>query len=327
MRRTRRFGGARAAVAAAAVALVLAACASGRAPPPSSVGSGPRPGAPEADGLAYSRPPAFARAAQANAQGLSTLPVAPFGRVEAGWEVYMPMVAVEIGAAPVPEGVAFAQALARWQAAHGLPANGVMTEATLARLRDVLQARRPFLQARAASKASSGGAAAPCPDPPDEATLAWTTPQESWGARPNRVRPGALAAWRRMRAAAVREHAVESPLSLQMFSGYRSPTYDAARCASEGTCDNVRRATCSAHRTGLAMDVVLDGVRPVDSTAAADRLRLSRSPTYRWMLANARRFGFVNYPFEPWHWEWTGEPVASPRPAQAEDLLPPGLPR
>jgi zinc D-Ala-D-Ala carboxypeptidase len=21
-----------------------------------------------------------------------------------------------------------------------------------------------------------------------------------------------------------------------------------------------------------------------------------------------RRFGFVNYPFEPWHWEWTGEP-------------------
>ena len=22
----------------------------------------------------------------------------------------------------------------------------------------------------------------------------------------------------------------------------------------------------------------------------------------------AAAFGFVPYPFEPWHWEWTGEP-------------------
>ena len=33
----------------------------------------------------------------------------------------------------------------------------------------------------------------------------------------------------------------------------------------------------------------------------------SRTAVYRWMVANAARFGFVNYPFEPWHWEWTGE--------------------
>ncbi len=34
-----------------------------------------------------------------------------------------------------------------------------------------------------------------------------------------------------------------------------------------------------------------------------------QTPAYRWLLANARRFGFVNYVFEPWHWEWTGEPI------------------
>jgi LAS superfamily LD-carboxypeptidase LdcB len=34
---------------------------------------------------------------------------------------------------------------------------------------------------------------------------------------------------------------------------------------------------------------------------------MTRTATYRWLLANAGRFGFVNYPFEPWHWEWTGE--------------------
>ena len=24
----------------------------------------------------------------------------------------------------------------------------------------------------------------------------------------------------------------------------------------------------------------------------------------RWLVANGHRFGFHNYPFEPWHWEW-----------------------
>jgi zinc D-Ala-D-Ala carboxypeptidase len=45
-----------------------------------------------------------------------------------------------------------------------------------------------------------------------------------------------------------------------------------------------------------------------DSTADPNRLFMTRTATYRWLLANAHRFGFVNYPFEPWHWEWTGEP-------------------
>jgi LAS superfamily LD-carboxypeptidase LdcB len=34
---------------------------------------------------------------------------------------------------------------------------------------------------------------------------------------------------------------------------------------------------------------------------------MSGTPAYRWLVANAGRFGFVNYVFEPWHWEWTGE--------------------
>jgi LAS superfamily LD-carboxypeptidase LdcB len=44
-----------------------------------------------------------------------------------------------------------------------------------------------------------------------------------------------------------------------------------------------------------------------DSSADPNRLYMTRTPTYRWLVANAHRFGFVNYPFEPWHWEWTGE--------------------
>lgn len=239
-------------------------------------------------------------AAAANARSLNTLRWSPFGHEETGWEFELPMTAAEIGAAPVAQGVPFARALARWQVARGLPADGVFTPETFANLKAELQDRRPFVRLRA-----QGG---PCPPGPEEATLAWTTLEESWGARPNALRPNALAAWRRMRAAAQRDGVVTDPTILQVFSGYRSPAYDAGRCATEGNCDGVRRASCSAHRTGLAMDLVLDGVRPVDSVRDEDRLRLSRSRAYRWLVVEARRYGFVNYPFEPWHWEWTGEP-------------------
>ena len=58
------------------------------------------------------------------------------------------------------------------------------------------------------------------------------------------------------------------------------------------------------------MDVYLGAARGFgpDSSADANRLYLSRSQAYRWLVYNAWRFGFVNYVFEPWHWEWTGEP-------------------
>jgi LAS superfamily LD-carboxypeptidase LdcB len=34
---------------------------------------------------------------------------------------------------------------------------------------------------------------------------------------------------------------------------------------------------------------------------------MAKGVAYRWLVSNARRYGFINYAFEPWHWEWTGE--------------------
>ena len=311
-------------IAPVLLALTLAACASTPGARPGAPRLGPDlelSPRPSAEGPPMIAQPPLARAAEANVAGLQLLPVSPFGRAETGWEIYMPLVAAEIGADPVPQGVGFAAALARWQHEHGLAGDGVFTPDTLTRIRNDMQARRPFLRERTAK--------GPCPDAPDEWSLAWTTEAESWGARTNAARPAVLAAWRRMREAARRDGALESPLSLQVFSGFRSPVYDAGRCAQTGNCDGVRRASCSAHRTGLTLDLVLDGRRPVDSTAQPDRLRLSRSSTYRWMLKNARRFGFVNYPFEPWHWEWTGETIQvahAPPPPGWVPIAPPGSP-
>jgi LAS superfamily LD-carboxypeptidase LdcB len=58
------------------------------------------------------------------------------------------------------------------------------------------------------------------------------------------------------------------------------------------------------------MDIYLGSAPgyPPESSDDANRLYESRAPAYLWLVANAERFGFVNYAFEPWHWEWTGEP-------------------
>ena len=99
------------------------------------------------------------------------------------------------------------------------------------------------------------------------------------------------------------------PRLFTIFSGFRSPDYDAARCAAQHNCNGIVRAACSPHRTGLAMDIFLGNApgHAPDSTDDLNRLYLTRTSAYRWLVANAGRFGFVNYPFEPWHWEWTGE--------------------
>ena len=51
----------------------------------------------------------------------------------------------------------------------------------------------------------------------------------------------------------------------------------------------------SKHEQGLAVDFTIDG----------HTLRTSDG-AYRWMVANAASYGFVNLPGEPWHWSVGG---------------------
>ena len=66
----------------------------------------------------------------------------------------------------------------------------------------------------------------------------------------------------------------------------------------------------SAHQSGRAVDFYLGRSNSSGNVAI---LRTSRA--YKWMVANARRFGFYPYDREPWHWEYN--PPAS---GQAETL-------
>ncbi len=248
-------------------------------------------------------PPGARQAARLNAGSIDTLPVAPFGHAEAGWRSYAPLTAYEAGTRCPPETAGFAEALARWKAAHGLPYDGTMDEQTLSVMKGVWQERRPFLMARVRKE--------PCPDPPAPEALEQIRPEESHYRKPILVRADALAAYRRMAAAAHRDlpELAADPMLLTIFSGYRSPESDRAQCAAQGGCNGVSRAgACSSHRTGAALDIVIGnapGAR-VDTASDANRRYLSMTRLYQWLVINGPRFGFVNYPFEPWHWEWVG---------------------
>ena len=243
---------------------------------------------------------AFADAAIRNGASLDTVG-SGLAQEDPGWEIYAPLAAHEIGSACGPQTAGFAAALAGWQRSRGMAATGTMDATTLGALNLTWIRRRPFVAA------TSGGA---CPAAPPPEALAWARPEEGYAGKAVQLRATALAAYRRMLAVAraqVPAAAADRRL-LSIFSGYRGPDEEAQRCALG--CDRITRANCSAHRTGLAVDLFLGAAPgfPPESTAAPNRLAQSRSPTYRWLVANAGRFGFVNYPFEPWHWEWTGEP-------------------
>jgi D-alanyl-D-alanine carboxypeptidase len=273
-------------------------------PAPKAVPGQPTLGAPASSGpqpvSTTCRLDGWGAAAQANANSLSTLAWSPFGRAEVGWEVYVPLIQHELRTACPPNSEGFAAALAAWQKANRQGEDGVLTEAVFVAMKGTAQSRREFV------RFTSGGA---CPETPNLITAA--RPEEGYSGKQVWLRPAALAAYRRMAAAARAEvpEIAADPRNLTIFSGYRSPAADAARCEAEGNCDGIVRARCSAHRTGLAADLYVGqapGYGP-DSTADPNRLHMSRTPTYLWLVKNAGRFGFVNYPFEPWHWEWTGE--------------------
>ena len=243
----------------------------------------------------------WASPAFANAISLHSLEWAPFGASEWGWETYVPLIQKELGTNCAPNSPAFAYRLARFQAAHGLQPSGWFDQPTFQTFRGLWQERRPFIMGRVRQE--------PCPDPPPLYQLGYLVESEEHADRLTRLlRRDVLDAYRQLVAAARAEvpEVASNPELLQIFSGFRDPEADAARCAAQGNCDGLRRASCSAHRTGTAVDLYVGQMAGlgVDNTSPESRLYMSRTPTYRWLVRNAGRFGFTPYVYEPWHWEW-----------------------
>jgi hypothetical protein len=257
----------------------------------------PPPGAPAASGPhqapADCTPGQWRDAAAANKATLFALDWSPFGRPERGWATYAPLLAHEIGARCPADSGGFAERYAAWQASQAFTADGVVKPQEFDRLRDALALRRPFVQQ------TTRGI---CPAAGEEGQLVTARADEGYGGKVVQLRPEALNAYRRMVAAA---RADGVPGRMLLISGYRGPHDEAARCEDNG-CNTLTQARCSAHRTGLAIDLSLEGAPGYDpvSTADENRRHMVGTVEYRWLVTNADRFGFRPYAFEPWHWEW-----------------------
>jgi hypothetical protein len=242
-------------------------------------------------------------AAATNAAGLEQLEWAPFRRPERGWVIYATRVATEIGSHCPAITPGFAADLALWQTRHKLSPTGILDPESFAVMSQRWTLARPFVVM------TRGGN---CPAPPLPQLLAAADSSESYGGKTILLRADALAAYHRMVAAARRSLVPLDPNWFTIFSGFRDPVADDARCVAEGNCQGIARAACSAHRTGLAIDLhvgAAPGFRP-DSSDDINRRAMVHTLAYRWLVANAARFGFINYVFEPWHWEWS--PAAIP---------------
>lgn len=106
---------------------------------------------------------------------------------------------------------------------------------------------------------------------------------------------------------AARSDGLSEPM-LRPVSGFRSPDRQARlwrqALARYGSPDEARKWVAppgsSAHQSGRAVDLYL----APDTTSSGNVAGLRNTVGYRWLVGNARRFGFYPYEREPWHWEY-----------------------
>jgi D-alanyl-D-alanine carboxypeptidase len=119
--------------------------------------------------------------------------------------------------------------------------------------------------------------------------------------------PPAANAWRAMKASAFANGIV-----IRIVSAFRTVDRQAeivrAKIEKGLPLESILSASAppgySEHHSGRAIDVTTDGVRPLEQ-------EFEHTHAFRWLSANASRFGFVlsfprqnpyGYAYEPWHW-------------------------
>ncbi len=91
-------------------------------------------------------------------------------------------------------------------------------------------------------------------------------------------------------------------------SGYRSGEAQAQLRLTNG-CPDVHSAPASACRvpTAIPGHSMHERGEAVDLTYRGQTIGSQASPAFRWLQANAARFGFHNLASEPWHWSTNGQ--------------------
>jgi hypothetical protein len=248
----------------------------------------------------------FAAAAARNTLLKYELSWAFGGKQQRGWYLYTPLISRMLETSGEAAGDNFAAALSRWQKGSGLQPSGVLDGDTLYRMVGAWQGARLKHKAHAR---------------PEELLLA---PASDFydPSRPDALRHverETYAAYKRMLAAAASDPSLGLKLTaagelapeerfLKIISAHRSPEYQARLRAQSPNSGRAGLAVNSPHFTGRALDLYVGG-EPVE-TRDSNRALQVQTPAYRWLVANAERFGFRPYYYEPWHWEYVGTAAA-----------------
>lgn len=141
-----------------------------------------------------------------------------------------------------------------------------------------------------------------------------------------RVRPEVAADLARLLDAAAADPATGG--ALRGASCHRGLPWQESVFCSEAHSDPSLRAISvappghSEHATGYAVDFA---IRPSPNCPDVEGC-MAALPPYRWLVANAARFGFEqsfpggnrqNVKWEPWHWRWVGATAAATGAARA----------
>jgi hypothetical protein len=229
------------------------------------------------------------------------------GKPQRGWYLYSLLISRLIRTERGPTSPAFAEAISQWQTKSGLLANGVLDEDTLyAMVKEWQDAR---IQDRSFP-------------PPDQLLTApvsdFYDPERKEELR--QVQREAYAAYKRMVAAALDDKSLglakgpDGGLApeekfLKIISAFRSREYQEKLRRETPGAGSAGLAVNSPHFTGKALDLYVGG-DPVE-TKDSNRAIQVHTPVYQWLVRNADRFGFRPYYYEPWHWEYVGQPQDS----------------
>jgi uncharacterized protein YcbK (DUF882 family) len=245
----------------------------------------------------------FAEAAERNTVMKYELSWAFGGKQQRGWYLYAPLISRTIETEGEAAGSDFAAALSRWQTGAGLRPSGVLDDETLYRMVSTWQGARLKNKEYATPDRLLQAPSSDFYDP-TRADALRQVDRETYAAYKRMVAAAAADPSLGLKVTAAGELAPEEKF-LKIISSFRSREHQASLRAQSPGSGRAGLAVNSPHFTGRALDLYVGG-EPVE-TRDSNRALQVQTPAYRWLVANAERFGFRPYYYEPWHWEYVGQ--------------------
>lgn len=235
-----------------------------------------------------------------NSQTLYSLQWTFGGKAQSGWYLYAPLIGELINSGEPPTSLGFAAALAQWQGSKGLVPTGIIDEETLMRM------------VKAWQEVRSADRTYPTPDQLITAPSAeFYDPQRAPEMR--QLERRTYLAYKRLLQAAIADRSLALAVTpsgelaadekrLRIISAFRSREYQERLRRQSPHSGRAGLAVNSPHFTGRALDLYIAG-EPVETKDNNRAVQVNTS-VYRWLVRNAKRFGFRPYFYEPWHWEY-----------------------